>query len=350
MEENLMDDVINYTPFSTRLLPAPVGAGFAMDDWWVWCGSVVRGTDGYVMYAARWPRDLAFLSGYQSYSEIVRARSDRPQGPYVFDGVVLGDRGPAFWDGRMTHNPVVTRWNDRYYLFYIGTTFDGAKPTREELLTGPTFYPWYRQIRIGVAVADAAEGPWQRPDTPLIEARPGMWDERVVTNPAPCVTSDGRLFLYYRSYIQGKGCRLGLAIYRDLASGPEWRSDAPLFDDEGTSFEDPFVFEVDGHFEMIAKDLTGNATGELHAAAHLISRDGIAWQPAKPSRAYSRTLAFEDGSVRKLSNMERPFLLMEDGKPSYLFAAMAEGPESEPAKFSGIQRSWNGVVPLDTRL
>ena len=57
-----MDDVINYTPFSTRLLPAPVGAGFAMDDWWVWCGSVVRGTDGYVMYAARWPRDLAPLT------------------------------------------------------------------------------------------------------------------------------------------------------------------------------------------------------------------------------------------------------------------------------------------------
>jgi hypothetical protein len=345
-----MDFISNYIPFSQRLLPAPVGGGFAMDDWWVWCGSVVRGEDGYVMYAARWPRELKFLPAYQSYSEIVRARSDRPQGPYSFDGVVLGDRGAGYWDGRMTHNPVVIRWRDRYYMFYIGTTFVGPKPSRHELLNGPAFFPWYRDIRIGVAVADAAEGPWKRPDTPLLVARPGMWDAHVVTNPAPCVLADGRLLLYYRSYIKGKGCRLGLAIYRDLESGPEWRSDAPLFDEEGTSYEDPFVFEIDGHLEMIAKDLTGKATGELHSAAHLLSKDGITWQLANPPRAYSRTLAFDDGTVRTLSNMERPFLLMEGGKPAFIFAAMAEGPEAEPGGFSGIQRSWNGVVPLDTRL
>ena len=106
----------SHVPFSERLLPAPAGGGFAMEDWWVWCGSVVRGDAGrYHLYAARWPQVLTFLPAYQSYSEIVRAVSDTPSGPYAFAEVVLGDRGPDYWDGRMTHNPVVVRWRDRYF-------------------------------------------------------------------------------------------------------------------------------------------------------------------------------------------------------------------------------------------
>ena len=31
------------TPFRSRIQPAPVGGGFAMDDYWVWCGSPAKG-------------------------------------------------------------------------------------------------------------------------------------------------------------------------------------------------------------------------------------------------------------------------------------------------------------------
>lgn len=53
------------TSFKDRVLPAPVGGGFAMDGYWVWCGSVIkatgRGEDGkYHMFASRWPRGLSF--------------------------------------------------------------------------------------------------------------------------------------------------------------------------------------------------------------------------------------------------------------------------------------------------
>ena len=34
--------------FSDRLLPAPVGGGFSMEGYWVWCGSVLRGEDDAV--------------------------------------------------------------------------------------------------------------------------------------------------------------------------------------------------------------------------------------------------------------------------------------------------------------
>ncbi len=343
--------VPDHVPFADRLLPACTKGGFRQEGWWVWCGSVVQGGDGrYHLFAARWPHELRFLPAYQSYSEIVRATADEPEGPYTFEEVVLGDRGPAYWDGRMTHNPVIVRWRGRYTLFYIGTTFEGPKPTADELEAGPAFYPWYRQIRIGVAVADDPAGPWERPDRPLLVARPGMWDAHVVTNPSPCAASDGRLLLYYRSYIKERGCRLGLAVYDDpaaLGGEPAWRSDAPLFDTEGESLEDPFVWEAGGHFEMIAKDLTGATTGEWHAGAHLLSPDGFAWTPAPRPKAYSRRLRFDDGSTRELANLERPFLLIEGGTPTHLVAAMADG---EPSKggFTGVVRTWSGVVPLKT--
>ncbi len=48
-------------PFKDRLLSAPVGGGFAMDGYWIWCGSVVRGEDErYHMFASRWPQALPF--------------------------------------------------------------------------------------------------------------------------------------------------------------------------------------------------------------------------------------------------------------------------------------------------
>jgi hypothetical protein len=43
--------------FIDRLLPAPVTGGFAMEDFWVWCGSVIQGPEGkYHMFASRWPK------------------------------------------------------------------------------------------------------------------------------------------------------------------------------------------------------------------------------------------------------------------------------------------------------
>ena len=50
---------------SSRMLPAPRNGGFAMDDYWVWCGSAIQGEDSrYHMFAARWPKNLPFFNGY----------------------------------------------------------------------------------------------------------------------------------------------------------------------------------------------------------------------------------------------------------------------------------------------
>lgn len=69
------------------LLPAPVGGGFSMEGYWVWCGSVIQGEDGrYHMFASRWPKTLPFHPGWGVASEIVRADSDTPRGPLYLPG------------------------------------------------------------------------------------------------------------------------------------------------------------------------------------------------------------------------------------------------------------------------
>lgn len=331
--------------FIDRIMPAPRDGGFRQPSHWTWCGSAVRGDDDrFHLFAARWPKDLPFFDGYKVASEVVHAVSDTPEGPYSFERVVLPDRGSDFWDGRMTHNPTIHRYGDTFLLFYIGATYAGPRPSASTLRQKTTEIPnrAYRTIRIGLAWAPSVWGPWRRPDAPVLDIRPGNWDSSVVTNPAACVLADGRILLYYRSNTP-RGLRIGLAG----ADGPdkpfERLTDDPVLSFEGdNAVEDPYVWQTDDHFELVAKDMKGGITGELHAGIHAESRDGIEWSLKPSPKAYSREVTWDDGSVTVQGCVERPQLLIQDGVPTHLFAATADG----PGGFRHCSDSWNMVMPL----
>ena len=337
------------TPFFERLLPAPRDSGLRMEEWWVWCGSIVKDDDGrYHMFASRWPRYLIFFTGYQVASEIVHAVSDTVTGPYTFRDVVLGDRGEGYWDGRVTHNPTVIRLKDRYLLFYIGGTYSGDRPTSEEIAEDahPKARECYRNFQIGVAEASSPDGPWRRSDRPVLSPRPGKWDAAIVTNPAPCVTPDGRILLYYRSNTPF-GCRLG------VAGAPRWgqpfeclRDDPILQPEKGMGIEDPYVWWSRGRYELIAKDLSGKITGELHAGVHATSDDGVAWTLSANPKAYSRSVVWEGGETEVMGCLERPQLLVENMIPQAACFAAADG----PGGFRNASNTWNVVIPLRTDL
>ena len=318
-----------------------------MEDWWVWCGSVVRADDGtYHMFAARWPKKYPFFDGYKCYSEVVRATSDTPEGPYEFQETLLPARGPEHWDGMMTHNPTVHKCGDRYLLFYIGATYQPPGPTVAELVAGTTKTPnaSYSTIRIGMATAPSPEGPWERPDAPALEPRPGKWDGSVVTNPAPCVLSDGRILLVYRSNTPD-GLRLGAAMAQNWQSPFERVRDEPVLADcDSDHFvEDPCIWQTADGFEMIAKDIPGKITGEWHSGAHAYSDNGLDWTFAEKPQAYSRTVRWDDGTVTEQGCVERPQLLFDDqGRPTHMFAATADG----PGGFRKADNTWNMVIPL----
>lgn len=323
----------NPTPhaFHERILPAPADGGFAQPEYHVWCGSVVRGEDGlYHMFASRWPRGLPFDPHWITNSEIVRAVSKTPAGPYEFQEVVLAPRGAEFWDGRMTHNPTIHRAPDgTYLLFYTGTTYSGPAPTPQNPEDGwtPLVIAAHRGQRIGLATAPSPAGPWTRRDAPILEPRPGKWDGLITTNPAACVLPDGRILLIYKSIgYRGDLLRLGVAMAQHYDAPFERLQDEPIlrFDASGDHVEDPYLWNSpDGGLEMIMKDMRGGLGGEARGGVHARSQDGIHWQLSQPPQAYSRTVQWQDGQSTTFEYLERPQLLLEEGRPTHLFVAVS---------------------------
>jgi hypothetical protein len=329
------------TDFSALLLPAAKDGGFKMEEYWIWGGSAIKGTDGqYHLFASRWPKQYPFNQGYVYHSEVVHAVSDLPEGPYAFKGVALPRRS-GYWDGKMTHNPTIQQWGDTYYLFYIGSTYEGESPDADSLRNIRKIYkkPAYKNIRIGVAQSTSLDGPWERLDTPILAPQPNGFDSVVVTNPAPYINEDGSVDLIYRTHIRGTGNRLAYAR-AEQPLGPYRRVlQAPI---STAIVEDPFIWKQDSTYYILAKDMEGTITGEKHAGVFLTANDLTQWSLAEQPKAFSRKVQWSDGTQTVQGSFERPQLLIQHGKPTHLFAATADG----PGGFRNANHTWNMVIPL----
>lgn len=331
-----------------RLLPAPKNGGFRMEGYWVWCGTVVKGEDGrFHMFASRWPKHLPMHPGWLVASEVVRAVSDTPEGPYEFQEVVLPPRGAQYWDGRSTHNPHIIKHGDTYILYYMGSThpLPDVLPGEDYNLDDPRCIVARANKRIGIATSKSVFGPWERSDETIMPTRPGKFDSFLTSNPAPCVHEDGSVLLIYkaRKYegnVHG-GMTIGVAK-ADHFTGPyKVVKEGPVFPPE-FNLEDPFIWKTSEGYELIAKDMDGNICGEKHAGIHAYSKDGLDWHLFEDPKAYSRDITWNDGTTQRMGNMERPFLLFQDGKPTHLFAATADG----PGGFKNATMTWNMVIPI----
>lgn len=336
------------------MLPAPLHGGFAMEGYWVWCGSVIRGDDGnYHLFASRWPKTQPMHPGWLLQSEVVRAVSAVPEGPYEFAGVVLPARGPEYWDGRMTHNPRIMKQGNTYILYYIGSTHPFADIGAGEILTpeDPRVIVARSNKRIGIATASCVTGPWKRFDAPVLPTRPGHFDSFLTSNPAPCFQKDGSAVLIYkaRAYkeppytglLHGK-MTLGAARSDNWAGPYRVMTETSLFPD-GVEVEDPFIWQEEGVFQMIAKDMHGNVCGEKYGGIHAWSKDGVKWNLIHGELAYSRRVLWSDGTVRLMGNMERPCLLFDEkGRATHAFFAASDGTNG----FYDAENTWNMVIPL----
>ncbi len=324
-----------------------------MDGYWVWCGSVIKGPDGlYHMFASRWPTTVPFHWNWVTNSEVVHAVSKKPQGPYEFKEVALPKRGNQYWDGLVTHNPTIHKYKDTYLLYYTGVTYDFPVPSENFQPTEEQFRQARANQRIGLATSKSLWGPWQRKDQPILEPRPGKWDALITVNPAACIRNDGSVLLIYKSTPHQKGLlKLGVAEAKHF-DGPYYRlSDEPIFqfDKESEStiwtdskhVEDPYVWYNGKYYELIMKDMNGNICGEAGGGIHATSKDGINWKISDPPKAYSRTIKWSDGTVTTQAGLERPQLLIENGKPTYLFAATGTG-----EKYWKFNKTWNMAIPL----
>lgn len=340
----------NTKPLMDRMLPAPINGGFRMEGYWVWCGSVVKGEDGrFHMFASRWPKHLPMHPGWLVGSEIVRAVADTPEGPYEFQEVVFPSRGAEYWDGRSTHNPMIIKHDDTYILYYIGTThpFSDIEPGQPLDLEDPRTIVGRSNKRIGIATSKSVFGPWERRDEPILRPRPGKFDSFLISNPAPCVHEDGSVLLIYKTrcyegHVHSRKMMFGVAKANHYNGPYSAVSEEPIFYPDKVHLEDPFIWKTENRYELIAKDMEGGTCGELHGGIHAFSKDGIKWELNDNPKTYSRSVFWDDGEVKTMANLERPFLLFQDGKPTHLFAATADG----PGHFKGMTETWNMVIPL----
>jgi hypothetical protein len=294
-----------------------------------------------------------------THSEVVRATSPTPEGPYTFREVVLPARGAQFWDGRMTHNPTIHRRGDTYMLYYTGTTYTGPTPTPERPCTPEMRNEARANQRIGLATAPSPAGPWTRRGAPVLEPRPGKWDGLMTTNPAPCVLpehgnrpdgpdgSGGVLLVYKSAADQRDLLRMGVARAADVEGPYERLTDGPIFrfDDTGDHVEDAYVWHDGTRFQLIMKDMRGGICGERGGGIHATSDDGVHWTVSQPAKAYSRAVRWDDGTVTTQHRLERPQVLVEDGVPTCLFLATSAPVNSDDAR-ARDERTWTIAIPL----
>lgn len=333
--------------FYSRLQPAVVGGGFELPDYWVWCGTPIRGEDGkYHLFASRVPKSVIFHPHWLFMSEIVRAESDKPVGPYRFAEVALPPRGGDFFDARNTHNPHIRKVGDTFLLLYMGANYDGPTPTalQPEVWRSSRYLATWARKSIGLATSKSVHGPWKRLDQPLIEPRPGQWDSIATTNPSLCPLPDGSFLLAYKSRKENLGqLQVGVA-HAPHFTGPWKRQPTPwLFRGQPAHVEDPFLWHEDGRVQALMKDMTGEICGEKFAGVHVTSADGLNWDFDRATLAHRRTVCWSDGRETRQGFLERPQLLIENGVPTHLFCATAEGPGVD---LKDATRTWNIVFPL----
>ncbi|MFY9151674.1 MAG: glycoside hydrolase family protein [Prolixibacteraceae bacterium] len=308
--------------FAKRL--KPLGRILELDGHYVWGCSPIVAPDGKIhVFFSRWDAKNG-MAGWINSSEIAHAVTDRPEGPYSEIETILAPRGEGFWDATTCHNPHIQFVDGKYCLFYMGNS------------TGKT-----NTKRIGMAFSDSLNGPWERPEKPLLEAgETGAWDDHCTSNPSFLKHPNGQYWLYYKSWnteeydhpvnpaIRGNR-KYGLAISEKLQGPYVKYSGNPIIDysklGNNRQLEDGNVYLEDGRYFMLARDM-GRFDHEVGII--LESDDGIQWSEPKISYfGFSHYLKQPPApsNLKKYGRFERPQVLMQTGKPTHLFVTTQGG-------------------------
>lgn len=279
----------------------PLESGFKMDGYWVWGGSVIKVGSTYHLFASRWKKSGPFPEGYRQDSEIVRAISDSPMGPFNFKEIIIGERDSSYWDSNMSHNPTIHKIGNEFVLFYIGSDFTTLQENGTLLR------------RIGYASSRSIEGPWKRSEQPLID--------KESNNPALLVEKNRVLLLYRDS---------DLKVY--LAEAENYKGPYKIINDNvypESRLEDFYLFRSGKGYHFICEDNMGLVSGHIRWGVHLYSKNGTGfWGKYDPLVVYDHDIIFENDSVLHCVRRERPQLLIDRKKITHLYNGVYDGKES----------------------
>lgn len=313
----------------------------------IWGGSLVKGSDKlYHMMYSRWPKNIGWE--WVNYSEIAHAVSNSPFGPFKHKDIALSERGTGYWDGSCTHNPTVHKFNGKYYLYYMGNKGDKKIVS----VPGKAKINWKHRNnqRIGVAVADDPNGPWKRFDKPVLGITANdstAHDALMVSNPSVCQMKDGKILMVYKAVgkkfpLPQGGPVVHMVAIADSPTGPFKKYPDPVFLEEGVRFpaEDPYIWYADGKYRAIVKYIKHIDKKRVFSLVHYDSENGIDWKKAKYFEISDRTFTWEDGTIQQFDHLERPQVVVENGKPIALLCA------ADTIDDKKVRHSFNVQIPL----
>jgi len=328
--------------FAAMIQPVPLENRFMDEEYTIWCGSVIKDKNGkFYMFYSRWP----IKDGHQSWiynSEIALAKADKPEGPYHHVKTLFTVRGEKYWDGLVTHNPYITRYQGKYYLYYMGSTGNGVR-------SATNWWVQRNHQRIGVAVASDIEGNWKRYDQPVLANNTKdstAYDAILVSNPAITYNDNGDVLMVYKQVCNNGTLRAGRVRFGVATAksplGPFTKKVNPIFeakDGENSHMvaEDPFIWFQKGYYYAIVRDVVGKFTGDSGALALMVSGNGMDWEPAKHPLVIGSSFLWADGKPSGIA-IERPWVYFENGEPKYLYGAM--GVDKKRSK------TFNVAIPL----
>jgi len=302
-------------------------------DYHNWGSSIVKGEDGkYHLFYAQMSQKIGF-SSWLTDGIISHAVADSLTGPYAHKEVVLKGRGPGYWDAYTAHNPRIKFFEGKYYLYYMSTNTGDRTLTEnewEEAIHGGITNEFRALVRmnqrIGVAVSENVNGPWERFDKPIVE--PSGPIAQITCNPAVTQRPDGG----YIMIIRGDKPNVKYANGKWPAQNELIRSQAIALSNSPT-----------GPWEVQPKLAVGNLNSEdpaiwydvkreryygvYHAFGYMgmiTSVDGLNWQKAKHYKVLDKAINKADGQKILAGRLERPFIYVEDGVPKVLTVAVLE--------------------------
>jgi hypothetical protein len=352
---------------------------FQLPDSFVWCGSPIKSDDMYYLFYSAWESGIdvpPFEDSWVLNSKIGVAVSDSPYGNFKQLKLFLKGRkedgDTAAWDAQIVHNPLIKRFNGRFYLYHTGSFDPGIQPPGSPGEKLNKRNRVQQSQTIGVVEFNSIEsllkGDFKRSGSPLLKPRTrvkkdnvvnpspegtvAMPDNMIVTNPAVVYRpADGKYLLFFKGNFYDPVWRgiHGVAI-GDSPTGPFIATDNFVFDiDDGkgnkVSAEDPYVWyhRKDKTFYAVLKDFNGKLTGGEPGLAIMQSPDGISWVPCAVPLFMKKELILKDGTHIKVNRLERPQLLLdENDDPIVLFAACSID-NANPKQDGG---TFNVQIPL----
>lgn len=297
---------------------ALVWQGIAIEEpnYTIWGASPVVADGKFHLFAARWPEANVDPAWRQS-SEIAHYVSDKPEGPFRFQEVVLQGSGrTGEWDAFAPHNPEIQRFGDTFALCYIANS-DFRQPP----------HPWNQQV--GMVVADSVNGPWRKVGKAGLILGPSADPKhfshgRQIVNPALLKVGD-KFHLYYKT--RGEDGTLYALAIADQLTGPYRMRDEPLTT-RGVFIEDGTAFHWDGKVCLLTTDNHGKVTGIRGGGALWVSDDGIHFRSEWTQLGFDLIPHYypnyDPARVKKVyggdPKFERPKVLCVEGRPAWLYA------------------------------